>query len=324
MKRLALIAAILLSPILANAQSTHDYRDTLAVEEAIEGIDDEISTVPAVAVDTLDTEDKYLKVVLFENHTWAYIELGKPVIDTAGFYDGWTNDVIHAFKDHNVNSLPEEIELRLVDSLNPFCAPITGTVRSGFKFRRTREHKGIDVPLHVGDTVRAAFNGIVRYIGGVRRTGGYGNLVIIRHSNGLETYYGHLSRILVGENETVKAGEIIGLGGSTGRSTGPHLHFETRYMGHAFDPERVVDFENGTVRDSILVLKKHYFSIYSHYGQSDSESKSASGRIVHTVVKGDTLGAIAKKYGTTVTNICRLNNIKSTKILSIGERLVVR
>ncbi|MBQ0086234.1 MAG: peptidoglycan DD-metalloendopeptidase family protein [Bacteroidales bacterium] len=321
MKRLALIAFTILFPILVKAQYIPgSQRDTLAMDD----VEDVISTVPVVAVDTLDTGDKYLKVVLFENHTWEYIELGRPVIDTAGFYEGWTNDVIHAFKGHSVDNLPEEIELRLVDSLNPFSAPIVGNVRSGFKFRRTREHKGIDVPLHIGDTVRAAFNGIVRYIGGVRQTGGYGNLVIIRHSNGLETYYGHLSKILVGENESVKAGEIIGLGGNTGRSTGPHLHFETRYMGHAFDPERVVNFEKGSVRDSVMVLKRHYFSIYSHYGQTDEESKAASDRIVYAVRKGDTLGSIARKYGTTVSKICKLNNIKSNKTLRIGERLVVR
>lgn len=321
MKRLALIAATILFPILVKAQYIPvDQRDTLSMDD----VEAEISTVPVIAVDTLDTGDKYLKVVLFENHTWEYIELGRPVIDTAGFYEGWTNETLHAFKGHNVNNLPEEIELKLVDSLNPFSAPIVGNVRSGFKFRRTREHKGIDVPLHTGDTVRAAFNGIVRYIGGVRQTGGYGNLVIIRHPNGLETYYGHLSKILVGENESVKAGEIIGLGGSTGRSTGPHLHFETRYMGHAFDPQRVVNFEEGTVRDSVIVLKRHYFSIYSHYGQTDEESKAASDRIVYSVRKGDTLGSIAKKYGTTVAKICKLNNIKSTKTLRIGEKLIVR
>ncbi|MBP9992147.1 MAG: peptidoglycan DD-metalloendopeptidase family protein [Bacteroidales bacterium] len=321
MKRLALIAATILFPILVKAQYIPvDQRDTLSMDD----VEAEISTVPVIAVDTLDTGDKYLKVVLFENHTWEYIELGRPVIDTAGFYEGWTNETLHAFKGHNVNNLPEEIELKLVDSLNPFSAPIVGNVRSGFKFRRTREHKGIDVPLHIGDTVRAAFNGIVRYIGGVRQTGGYGNLVIIRHPNGLETYYGHLSKILVGENESVKAGEIIGLGGSTGRSTGPHLHFETRYMGHAFDPQRVVNFEEGTVRDSVIVLKRHYFSIYSHYGQTDEESKAASDRIVYSVRKGDTLGSIAKKYGTTVAKICKLNNIKSTKTLRIGEKLIVR
>lgn len=319
MKKFALLAALLL-PIIAYSQTPENVSDTTCVTE----IEEELPELLPQPMDTLDTDDKYVKIILYENHTWDYFELGKPVIDTAGFYDGWTNDVIHAFKGHNVQELPDEIDLRLVDSLNPFCAPIMGKVRSEYKFRRTREHKGIDVPLHTGDTVRAAFNGIVRYIGGVRQTGGYGNLVIVRHPNGLETYYGHLSRILVGENEIVKAGEILGLGGSTGRSTGPHLHFETRYMGHAFDPARVVDFETGQVRDSVITLKKHYFSIYSHYGQTDEESKAASGRIIYTVRKGDTLGAIARKNHTTVSNICKLNKIKSTKTLRIGERLIVR
>ncbi len=276
------------------------------------------------AIDTLDTKDKFTKIVLFADHTWEYRDMGRPVIDTAGFYDDWNNKVLHAFKNVKATDLPEEVDLCLVDDQNPFCAPITGKVHSGYKFRRTREHNGIDVPLAVGDTVKAAFNGIVRYIGTTSVTGGYGNLVIIRHPSGLETYYGHLSKILVEPNEVVKAGEIIGLGGSTGRSTGPHLHFEVRYKGQTFDPSRVVDFETGTVRDSVLVLKRHYYSIYSHYGQTDEESEAAASRIVHTIRSGDTLGGLAKKYNTTVTKICQLNGISSKKILRIGERIIVR
>ena len=281
------------------------------------------TAISVSAIDTLNTSDKYTKIVLYDNHTWAYIDLGRPTIDTVGFFDGWT-DQIHAFKGLTPKDLPEEIDLCLVDSANGFCAPITGKVRSEFKIRRTREHKGIDVPLQTGDTVRAAFGGMVRYTGGGKATGGYGNLVVIRHSNGLETYYGHLSKILVKSGELIKAGEILGLGGSTGRSTGPHLHFETRYKGQAFDPARIVDFENGTVRDSLITLKRHYFSIYSHYGQTDEESEAAAGRIVHTIRSGDTLGGLAKKYGTTVTKICQLNGISSKKVLRIGERIIVR
>lgn len=299
--------------------------EVVKADETEEDEDDgDIDDSPLIALDTLNTADKYVKIILFDNHTWMYYDVGRPTIDTANFFDGWNTEILHAFKELDKSALPDEIDLRLVDEKNGFCPPITGKVRSEYKFRRTREHKGIDVPLQMGDTVRAAFNGIVRYVGRSSQTGGYGNLVIIRHSNGLETYYGHLSKTLVQPNELIKAGEILGLGGSTGRSTGPHLHFETRYMGQAFDPSRVVDFENGALRDTILSLKKHYFSIYSHYGQTDEESKAAAGRIIHTVRKGDTLGGIAKKYGTTVSKICKLNGISSKKVLRVGQRLIVR
>lgn len=291
--------------------------DTAAVHRHL----DECDIFP---MDTISTVDKYTKIILFSDHTWEYLDLGRPVIDSAGMFEGWSTEIIHAFKEMDVKDLPEEIDLCLVDSLNSYCVPYKNKVYSGYKFRRRRPHRGVDLTLAKGDTIRAAFNGVVRYSRGGSVTGGYGNLVVIRHTNGLETYYGHLSSRKVAPGDIVKAGEVIGLGGSTGHSTGPHLHFETRYMGKAFDPERVFDFENGTLRDTILSVKKHYFSEYSHYGQTDQESKEAAGRIVYKVRSGDTLGKIAGKYGTTVSKICKLNGIKSTSTLRIGQRLIVR
>ena len=160
-------------------------------------------------------------------------------------------------------------------------------------------------------------------------------LVIIRHDNGLETYYGHLSERMVEPNQWVEAGQIIGLGGSTGRSTGPHLHFETRYYGQSFDPERLIDFKNGLLCRETFLLKKSFFSIYSNAGQDfddeianeEQDKKEAAEKAAmkyHRIKSGDTLGAIARKYGTTVTNICRLNGIKSTTTLRIGRSLRVR
>lgn len=277
------------------------------------------------AMDTLDTRDKYTKIILFDDQTWAYFDIGHPKIDTASLYDDyWNTTELHAYNAYPASSIPEEVDLLLADSVYNYHSPIIGSVYSGYKVRRGSAHKGTDIPLSVGDSIFAAFDGVVRYVGTTRQTGGYGNLVVIRHSNGLETYYGHLSKTLCEANEAVKAGDVIGLGGSTGRSTGPHLHFEARYKGQAFDPERLIDFQTGELRDSLFTLKKHYFSIYSHYGQTESESKAASDRIVHTIRSGDTLSALARRYGTTVSAICKLNNISANKTLRVGERIIVR
>ena len=289
-------------------------------------------------LDTLNTKDKYTKVVLYSDYTWTYLELERPEIDMDALSDHWDTEAIHAFKDVEIASLPDTVNLSLVDASHPFVLPIKGSVYSRYGYRRKRPHRGIDIPLTTGDSVRSAFNGVVRVSEGSSKTGGYGNLVIVRHDNGLETYYGHLSKILVHENEPVRAGEVIGLGGSTGRSTGPHLHFETRYMGKAFDPERVVDWANACLRDTNLTIYKSYYNINSHYGKADkpvaqatssqssrsTASSSSSSPQYYTIRKGDTLGKIAARYHTTVSKLCKLNKIKETTILQIGRKLRVR
>ena len=281
-------------------------------------------------IDTLPTKDKYVKVVLYSDYSWAYFDEDRPVIDTSGFFDGWDSEMIHAFKGEPLSSLPDSVEVLLTDETHKYHAPYLGKVISGFKYRGRHPHNGVDLPLNTGDTIRAAFDGIVRYAGVPGETGGYGNLLVIRHDNGLETYYGHLSAKLVQVDDPVRAGEVIALGGNTGHSTGPHLHFETRYHGKPFDPQRVFDFEKGTVRDSVLLLRKDYFSLYSHYGQTSEQSakaamaKAPSPNVYHRVRQGDTLSKIARRYGTSVNALCRLNHIKSTSVLRPGQRLLVR
>ena len=200
----------------------------------------------------------------------------------------------------------------------------TDKVNSTYRYRGRRPHRGTDLKLSVGDTVRAAFDGVVRIAELTRDTGGYGNLIVIRHPNGLETYYGHLSRHLVATGDLVKAGEPIGIGGSTGRSTGPHLHFETRYQGHAFDPERIFDFQAGVIRDSSFELHKQYFDIRSHYGQTQKQYASESAAQYIKIRKGDTLGGIATRNGTTITRLCSLNGITRKTVLRVGKSLRVR
>ncbi len=314
--------------------TTGTYEDNqLAEEEIDEESESRFGNIP-VPFDTLDTDDKYHKVVLFDDNTWAFFDITKPILPDTLDSDHWDTDQVHTYRDVDLKNLPDEVDLVLIDSLHGYCIPNKGQIVSEFKYRGRRPHKGVDIDLDLGDPVYAAFDGVVRVALPTRYTGGYGNVLVIRHANGLETYYGHLSKYIVNSGDVVTAGELIGYGGSTGRSTGPHLHFETRYMGQPFDPQRIFDFENGILRCTVFTLRKHYFSINSHYGQSDKESLAASKApapkpaapkaVYHKVRKGDTLGGIARKYHTTVKKLCKLNGIRETKVLQIGQRIKVR
>lgn len=282
-------------------------------------------------VDTLATESEALSIILFNDNTWRYMLTESYERDTAVFNDHWDTQNTHAYADVELSSLPQSIAIQLVDSLSSYHYPYVGRLSSRYGPRRGRPHQGVDLPLKVGDPIYATFDGKVRLS---KVAGNYGNLVIIRHNNGLETYYAHLSARSVEVGDWVVAGQQIGLGGNTGRSTGPHLHFEVRYKGQSFDPERLIDFSTGDMRRSELLLKRRHFSIYSKYEQDfddeieaekqeEAERKAAAAIKYHTIRSGDTLGALARKYGTTVSRLCQLNGIKSTTILRIGQRLRV-
>ena len=168
-----------------------------------------------------------------------------------GLYPEWSNAYAHTYK--NV-TIPDSFRI----DLSEFCMPTTHTkITSKFGPRRRRMHNGIDVKVYIGDTIRSAFAGKVRIVKNEGRRKGYGKYIIIRHDNGLETVYGHLSKQLVNENQYVEAGEVIGLGGNTGRSTGSHLHFETRFLGQAINPAFMFDFvKQDIVADSYLYTRK--------------------------------------------------------------------
>ena len=292
-----------------------------------------VRTLGKVAViDTLPTGNSALSIVLFNDNTWRYILAEDYKNDPEVFNNHWDTTNIHAYRDIELDSLPEATAIRLVDSLESYHYPYIGRITSRYGPRRGRAHQGLDIGLKTGDPIYATFDGKVRLS---KAAGDYGNLVIIRHNNGLETYYAHLSQRDVEVGDLVVAGQQIGLGGSTGRSTGPHLHYEVRYKGQSFDPERLIDFSNGNLRRDELLLKRRHFSIYSKYEQDfgdeeevakqeEAERKAAAAVQYHTVRSGDTLGAIARKYGTSVSRICQLSGIKSTSILRIGQKLRVR
>lgn len=211
---------------------------------------------------------------------------------------------------------PAKLEGKLLvdvtmQDMSCFSMPVIGKTNSKFGWRRGRVHSGIDLDLETGDPVGAMLDGIVQK---AQYTGGYGNLVVVQHENGLETYYAHLSKIKVEPGQKVESGEIIGLGGSTGRSTGPHLHFEIRYKGAAFDPSYLIDFDKKELRTSDLALEKSTFKVIN---------EKASVKY-YTVRSGDTLSKIASKNGTSVNAICKLNGISSKKVIKPGQRLRIK
>lgn len=198
-----------------------------------------------------------------------------------------------------------------------FVYPIDSITRVTSKYgpRRRRMHRGIDLKVQKGDTIRAAFDGKVRIRNFERR--GYGYYLVIRHPNGLETIYGHLSKQLVQVNDIVHAGDPIGLGGNTGRSTGSHLHFETRFLGQAINPAEIIDFENAVPIHDTFVFR----NVKINGRKSNIYTSSDDQMIYHRVKSGDTLGKIARLYGTSVSELCRLNGIKPTTILRIGQSI---
>lgn len=298
-------------------------------------IESTFDTAGLTVIDTLNSGNDALYVILYGNNTWKYARNRAVAKDSTIFEKYWDTTTLFPYKSVDISAMPQSVVIDLIDSTKSYHYPYLGAVNPRGKYgpRRGRRHQGVDLPLKMGEPIYATFCGRVRISQYVR---GYGNLVIIRHDNGLETYYGHLSERLVKPGDWVEAGHVIGKGGSTGRSTGPHLHFETRYYGQAFDPERLIDFKNGMLSRETFLLKKSFFSIYSSNAGQDFEDEIANEEIdkkeaaakaamrYHKIRSGDTLGAIARRYGTTVSNICRLNGIKSTTILRIGRSLRVR
>lgn len=233
----------------------------------------------------------------------------------------WETRQIFAYR--NVSEIPDSIWLYLVDSLHGFSLPIEGKVLNGFGPRGRRFHKGVDIKLSTGDPVKAAFDGVVRIALSGRR--GFGKLVVIRHYNGFETYYAHLSKILVQPGDKVKAGDVIGLGGSTGRSRGPHLHFEIRYFDQAIDPEKLICFETGSLKQECVYMTREFLKTRTRLTAKSAPTESLVGAMesYYTVRKGDTLAKIARKYGTTIGALAKLNNIHPQKKLRIGQQIRV-
>ena len=265
------------------------------------------------------------------------VEIEEYVNPSSDLYEDWNN--VYA---HRATELPDSFRI----DLRGFHMPTPSrVVTSNFGARWGRQHKGLDIKVYIGDTIRAAFDGKIRIVNYEAK--GYGNYVVIRHHNGLETIYGHMSKHLVAENQLVKAGDPIGLGGNTGRSTGSHLHFETRLCGVALNPALMFDFRNqDVVGDSYLFRRNKYAAesaqatrlrgvegkgtaVKNDDEETEDDLLSSNSNIanawlkvhIHKVKKGETLYAIARKHGTTVDKICKLNRIGKNIRLKPGQVL---
>lgn len=226
------------------------------------------------------------------------------------------------------NTLPDKNDTVVITLVGPkddqFVAPVKGQILSKFGIRHRRMHTGTDIRLNAGDTVRSAFDGRVRL---AKRFSGYGNLVLVRHNNGLETIYAHLSKICVKVNDSVKAGDLVGLGGRTGRATCNHLHFETRLFGEPFDSNKYIDLETFALRSDKIYYKNKQFEIdlnnlKNKPVQVNSQLlASTGGASKHVIKRGDNLWTIAKRYNTTVKKLCVANNITASKTLKVGSVL---
>ncbi len=307
-----IVKTFAISMLLAVTSTTANAQDLLARQAPVDR--------KMAAVDT----------IMLRNITMRE-ELESP---SADLYANWDNKYAH-----RATELPETYKI----DLRRFTMPTTSRViTSNFGSRWGRQHKGLDIKVYIGDTIRAAFSGKVRIVRYER--GGYGKYIVIRHNNGLETIYGHLSKQLVEENQEVRSGEVIGLGGNTGRSTGSHLHFETRLCGVALNPALMFDFRAQDVTGDYYAFNKETYdnestnatrlrgkqdsSTYASTNSSDdyaTNKRTTSGLTdqisYHKVKKGETLDRIAKKRGVTVEKICKLNHITKTMRLRPGQIL---
>ena len=244
-------------------------------------------------------------------------------------YSSWDSNIAHPYNFDEVFKCDSVILTLIQFNDNNFVLPYRGNLTSLFGWRKYRPHYGTDIDLETGDEVVSAFDGMVRL---AKYYQGYGNCVIIRHNNGLETVYAHLSRILVESGQKLDAGTIIGLGGNTGHSYGSHLHFEIRYLGQALDTQDFIDFENGILKSNTFVLRKvdveNKYDLRALHTRHKhdlgiAKIKKDNKHGYYKIKSGDSLSRIAKLKKTNVKSLCRKNGLRINSKLRVGQRIKI-
>ncbi|MDR6195264.1 peptidoglycan DD-metalloendopeptidase family protein [Siphonobacter sp. SORGH_AS_0500] len=288
------------------------------------------SAVDTMHASQLETDqfivETFQEIRPYNSDTWAKV---------SEHFRVWDEHHVNPYG-YDIRNFDESINIQLYDTTRQqyWSAPLEkGQPTSIFGWRKIRWHKGVDLNLNTGDQVRAAFDGQVRVVSFEGR--GFGRYIVVRHYNGLETVYGHLSKQLVKPKQQVKAGELIGLGGSTGRSSGPHLHFELRYEGHPFNPLEIFAFPENVIRFSQYILTPKVFAYVTGRkfeetknepeGDADEAEEEVEYRETdwYTVRKGDTLDEISRRSGISIGRIKELNGLRTSR-LQIGQKLRIR
>lgn len=306
MKRLRVIlmgCAMALLPLYVIAQDI-EVMETDSLSEGDETLDEDVSGT--ISMDSASVKS-------FTSLSLPVDSLSDSLV-VAIYRSGWDSTRVNPYH-FPIDSIKDTF----VVDCRGFYPPNINVVTSECGERWGRFHAGTDMRLAIGDSIHAAFDGKVRITRVGARKKGYGYFVLIQHPNGLETLYAHMSKVLVHNNQDVKAGDVIGLGGNTGRSTGPHLHFEFRFLGNPINTRNLLEITPDTMymkADTYTVSKKESFKEFYNYLHSPAQ--------YYKIRQGDNLGRIARRYHTTVSRLCKLNHIKSTTILRVGRRLRVR
>jgi|TARA_B110000285_G_scaffold227474_1_gene288861 murein DD-endopeptidase MepM/ murein hydrolase activator NlpD len=314
---MVLLVSLLHPHLTFGQESDRENCDTIWIQDGKEYGYNPLKKLPAQRTPVAITDNSDFRKLVDSLGTHAKLtfdrdELSKQILKNDPlFKESWFPKYV--FPSLNPIAENDSAYITLIQGQEEFYYNYWTSFNSSYGPRWGRMHRGIDLGLHTGDTLRSTFNGIVRYA--QFNKGGYGNCVVIRHFNGLETLYAHLDKLLVVSGQLVFSSDVIGLGGTTGRSDGPHLHFETRYKGRSFNPLKVFDKDSRNLHKNHVVLRKK--DITDPYISKPKKK-------YHRVKAGETLSHIARKYGTSVSKLQKLNGIRNANLISAGQRIRVK
>ena len=272
--------------------------------------------------------EAYVKNLITQKQAIKF-QLKKDSLQSVYMSEKWDTLQFNPYKNE-----PQQFPLHITFEDANYASPmgIKKVITSRYGWRNRRAHKGIDIDLVTGDDVYAMLEGKVRYVG---YHAGHGKTVVVRHNNGLETVYTHLSKYLVAVNDVVSKGQVLGLGGRTGNARGSHLHLEVSYRGVFINPEYLFDFsEENNIRNHHIWVTKNWTRPSFHSSRRQSEiivyetidealASQIKQREVYTIKRGDTLSKIANTYSVPISQICKVNGIKKSSVLRIGQKITV-